>query len=114
MVVLLFLVAESVECTLLKTLSGLHTRSVYSIDIMRQDDVLYIVTGGGDDIIHVVAFDPVSEEITIEVQHLHAHGQDVNCVRWRPSTKDHDGNNSIGVIASAGDDGVVTVWNVIP
>lgn len=99
---------ESVECSLLKTLSGLHTRSIYSIDIMNKNGTLYIATGGGDDVIHVISFDPDTEELSVLVQQLHAHSQDVNCVRWRPSRQ----SDTIGMLASAGDDGVVTLWNV--
>lgn len=115
--------AESVDCTLVTTLSGLHSRPIYSVDILTTETCLYLVTGGGDDCIHVISFDPVTEEASVMVQQLHAHTQDVNCVRWRPCGS--DGSNatarsqctdtnglSIGMFASAGDDGTVTMWDV--
>jgi WD40 repeat protein len=80
--------------------------------MLRQGETIYIATGGGDDVIHVISFDSLTQETTIVAQQLHAHSQDVNCVRWRPSivcTSD-----CIGILASAGDDGVVTLWNVVP
>ena len=102
--------AESVECTLVKTLSGIHTRSIYSIDVLSKDEKLYIVTGGGDNVINVLSFDTISEELTVAAQQLDAHSQDVNCVRWKPCSYM---NGCLGTIASAGDDCVVTLWNVV-
>ena len=96
-----------------KTLSGLHTRTIYSIDWNTARNCL--VTAGADNTITVFSMEKgdcgdVSSEslsVHVELQKHQAHGQDINCVRWRPS-KSHSGD--VAILASASDDGTVVLW----
>ena len=93
------------------TLSGYHRRTVYSVDWCHVTG--RIVSGGADDSIRV--FVDVSDGgaargadaapgVTFEQEAVAAaaHRGDVNCVRWSPRMS--------GLLASAGDDGVVRLW----
>lgn len=93
-----------------RTLSGFHTRTIYSIDWEPSHN--YIVTGAGDDSIRIFHWSSLGDTSTrsqcdsIYVQKS-AHGGDVNCVRWSP-VRDPAGNL---LLASAGDDDALRVWN---
>jgi cytosolic iron-sulfur protein assembly protein CIAO1 len=90
---------------LLSTIQGYHERTIFSVDWSKEG---YIVTGAADNSIAIFrerggggggggveGFDLVTK---VE----NAHNCDVNCVRWHPKEK--------GVLASAGDDGSITIW----
>ena len=93
-------------------MSGLHTRTIYSID--WNNDRNCIVSAGADNTITVISIgagdseDPSSESLSVhvELQKHQAHGEDINCVRWRPGKTASDN----AILASASDDGMVVLW----
>lgn len=124
--------SRELQCACVATVSGYHDRPVYSVDVVRDDaGRLLVASGGGDDAIVVVQVDvcrvagvydasdltnsavgeinirrdsPASVAVKSIVHG--AHGQDVNCVRWRP----RQGEDDAYVLASCGDDGDVRIW----
>lgn len=113
------------------TLSGYHSRSVYSCDWLTalpaatsdggvddddhdDNNVGLIATGGGDDAVCVFGLDASRDaEATGQdgtsgeryrqlLRHEGAHRGDVNCVAWNPKRW--------GVLATAGDDNTVRIW----
>eukprot|EP00164_Ancoracysta_twista_P002108 GFYU01002784.1.p1 GENE.GFYU01002784.1~~GFYU01002784.1.p1 ORF type:complete len:325 (+),score=75.06 GFYU01002784.1:118-1092(+) len=86
------------------TISGCHTRCVYSCH-WSADDV--IVTGAGDDAIRTFRKSADSSgsgavSYTMDCQVLKAHGSDINCVRWHPK--------DASVLVSGSDDATVKIW----
>lgn len=75
-------------------------RPAYSVDWCPLTGALAVA--GGDDSVRVYVEGMGGWEEVARCDHAHA--QDVNCVRWNPATP--------GVLASAGDDGLVRVWHV--
>lgn len=91
-------------------LTSAHDRAIYSVDCAPSlAGHGRIVSGGGDNCINIyreVGGSPDAPLFTIDVSAKMAHEGDVNCVRWHPT----DGR----VVASAGDDGFVKIWNYNP
>jgi len=93
------------------TLTGYHTRPVYSVDWSSTN---YIASAGGDD--GICIFEETSRSIsdgTCVWQRVFnaekAHLSDVNCVKWNPD-QEHYSN----ILLSAGDDGFVKIWKWVP
>jgi|EP00979_Chaetoceros_neogracilis_P003588 WD40 repeat protein len=84
-----------------------HSQPVYTVDCApSKAGHGRIVSGGGDDCINVyreVGGTSDAPLFAIDVSVKKAHMGDVNCVKWHPT----DGR----LIASAGDDGLVKIWN---
>lgn len=107
--------AENVECHLVKTLSGLHERTIYSVDWSTVNG--FLATAGADNRINILsAMDSKGTdesqrkdvETAVQVQQLQAHKQDINCVRWRP--QDSKREEFGAMLASASDDGTIILW----
>uniref|UniRef100_UPI00358ED739 probable cytosolic iron-sulfur protein assembly protein CIAO1 n=1 Tax=Myxine glutinosa TaxID=7769 RepID=UPI00358ED739 len=86
------------------TLSGYHTRVIYDVSWCPLTGAL--ATACGDDAIHVFEEDldskPDSTSFSLSVVESRAHTQDVNSVAWNSKRP--------GLLASAGDDGDVILW----
>jgi len=84
------------------TLSGYHSRAVYSVDWGDMG----IVTGGGDDTIRIWHETGTGDqtEWSVSVTLADCHDMDVNCVAW--NHKQH------GVLASCSDDETVKIWKI--
>ena len=80
------------------TLSGYHSRAVYSIDWGQAG----LVTGGGDDSIRVWREAGQDWELAITIPD--AHDMDVNCVTW--NKKDSQ------LLASCSDDETIKIWRI--
>ncbi|KAK9821017.1 hypothetical protein WJX74_001428 [Apatococcus lobatus] len=93
------------------TITGYHTRPVYSVDWSHQN---VIVTGSGDNAIRCFV---QPQQAPSEVPGIslgpggafqllgckeQAHDADVNCVQWRPHHPSE--------LASCGDDGIIKLW----
>ncbi|KAG1655773.1 hypothetical protein FOA52_008480 [Chlamydomonas sp. UWO 241] len=90
------------------TLSGHHSRAVYTVDWGRGG---LIAAGDGDNRIRVYGRTPADATTVVGpslwclvAEAEAAHTADVNCVAWHPL----DGT----LLASAGDDGLVKLWRV--
>jgi WD40 repeat protein len=84
------------------TLSGDHTRPIYSVDWSKTSNL--VAAAGGDNAIRIYGQSPTEENsFSLLAQQLQAHTRDVNCVCWHP-----DGS----LLATAGDDDVVCIWAV--
>lgn len=95
-------------------LADVHDGPVYSC-AFRHDGKL-MATGGGDDCINIisrtdkprVSVDENSdasssdEDLSIVAKMNRAHSGDVNCVSWKPDSKE--------ILATCGDDGLVRIW----
>lgn len=89
------------------TLDQRHERTIYSVD--WSPDGALVATCGADDRIVVQQAKSSSDGSAADalpVSHLfvRAHTADVNCVRWNPKRP--------GLLASAGDDGMVRIWQL--
>ncbi|XP_046331442.2 probable cytosolic iron-sulfur protein assembly protein CIAO1 [Haliotis rufescens] len=88
------------------TLSGYHTRCVYSIDWSHLTG--HIATAAGDDAVRVFVEDAGSDQnqpnFSLLTTVQAAHSQDVNCVAWNPKVA--------GLLASCSDDGFVKLWRL--
>ncbi|XP_029635497.1 probable cytosolic iron-sulfur protein assembly protein CIAO1 homolog [Octopus sinensis] len=88
------------------TLSGYHSRTIYSVDWCHLTGD--IVTSCGDDCIRVFREEPNSDKdqpsFTLISVVKSAHLQDVNCVSWNPKIP--------GLLASCSDDGLIKLWNL--
>jgi WD40 repeat protein len=99
---------------LLFTISALHTRTIFALDIFRATNVL--ATAGGDNAVVLHKLNPqngfVDEVRAIKLNS--AHEQDVNCVRFRPKDKTDPSANNVGtaMLATVGDDGKLKIWKV--
>ena len=112
---------RAVRCACVATVSGYHDLPVYSTDVVRTGDRLLVASGGGDDSIVVVEIDvgPTASaaagdadghaRVVSSAVFRGAHGQDVNCVRWRPPGRDR---GAPYMLASCGDDQLVKIWFV--
>ncbi len=105
---------RGVRCACVATVSGYHDRPIYSADVVRAGSRMLVASGGGDDSIVVVEIDvgaDVNEddpECVVEKAVVRgAHGQDVNCVRWRPLGANQGAEY---MLASCGDDQMVKLW----
>ncbi|KAJ1924624.1 Cytosolic iron-sulfur protein assembly protein [Tieghemiomyces parasiticus] len=96
-----------------RTLKDLHTRCIYSVAWSKVHG--RVASAGGDNAIVILdPTTPTAKEGTerpsvpdFEVGHrqLAAHGvSDINCVQWNPAAR------YATLLASAGDDGVVRIW----
>lgn len=88
------------------TLSGVHSRCVYSVDWSKPSGM--IATGCGDNDLRVFKETPESDPNapTFEmIASCSAHSQDINGVAWSPI----DGNT----LATASDDGTACIWRVV-
>ncbi|XP_077524393.1 cytosolic iron-sulfur assembly component 1 [Amblyomma americanum] len=87
------------------TVSTLHPRPVYSVSWCPLTGLL--ATGCGDNGVRVfVEEQPGSGEPSWRLACHESHEQDVNCVAWNPA--------SPGLLASAGDEGRVRIWQLEP
>lgn len=92
------------------TLSGYHERTIFSVDWSKVNGL--IATGSADDSIRLFSEDKEAEitgddsspSFRIIFQKKKAHSSDVNCVQWHPKDP--------RLLASAGDDGVIKIWNL--
>lgn len=92
------------------TLSGYHTRPVYSVDWNHRNDL--IATGGGDNSIYIFkedadnkeSCDPQQVNFEAVCSQKNAHTQDVNAVVWNPQ----DPN----LLASCSDDETIKIWRI--
>ncbi|XP_037078542.1 probable cytosolic iron-sulfur protein assembly protein CIAO1 [Pollicipes pollicipes] len=90
------------------TLSGHHPRPVYDLAWCPLTGLL--ATACGDDGLRVFAEEPAAggdgdeAAFTLVATVARAHEQDVNAVSWSPTER--------GLLASAGDDGLVRLWQV--
>lgn len=85
----------------LATMTGVHTRSVYSADWTLGS---VLATACADDAVRVIAFDRATKSFKVVGVKSKAHSADVNCVRWNPSDPT--------LLASAGDDNTIKLWRV--
>lgn len=91
------------------TLQGYAKRALYSVDWCQISDL--IACAGADNNILVFKQSPMDvaegplENYDLEFKAEQAHGSDVNCVSWNPVQP--------GMLASAGDDGIVKLWQWI-
>ncbi|KAH8935611.1 hypothetical protein BDL97_17G037900 [Sphagnum fallax] len=95
----------------LATISGYHDRTIFSVHWSRVNGL--IASGAGDDCIRV--FDELRDNVStlpgeglsyeMVLKQEKAHSTDVNCVRWHPKEP--------RLLASAGDDGVVKIWELV-
>ncbi|CAI5525712.1 unnamed protein product, partial [Closterium sp. Naga37s-1] len=92
------------------TLSGFHDRTIFHVDWSITSSDAADREGGGEEagIARVAGEGGVGEEAGSRAQLLirkaHAHGTDVNCVRWNPKNP--------RLLASAGDDEMVKIWEL--
>ena len=103
---------RGVSCACVATVSGYHDRPIYSADVVRAGSKMLVASGGGDDSIVVVEIDVGAdadnpERVVARAVVRGAHGQDVNCVRWRPRGS-YQGMEYM--LASCGDDQLVKLW----
>ncbi|KAL7417692.1 WD40-repeat-containing domain protein [Mrakia frigida] len=101
-------------------LRGAHSRTIYSLSWTASNSLASSATGvgrlasaGGDGRICIwqVTSEPSTPpQVELIYTQKEAHGvSDVNCVEWCPA-REGDGGAMAGVLASAGDDGLVKVW----
>lgn len=87
------------------TISGYHNRTIFDVDWSHLTGRL--VTGGGDDCIHVFkeveGSDKNQPSFSLMATARQAHDQDVNSVSWNPKNEN--------LLASCSDDGTVKLWN---
>ncbi|KAL3700400.1 hypothetical protein R1sor_018422 [Riccia sorocarpa] len=91
-------------------ISGYHDRTIFSVNWSRANGL--IASGAADDSIRIFSED--REQSSAELgggtfsmlaKQEKAHSTDVNCVQWHPTNP--------RILASAGDDGFVKIWEVI-
>jgi len=80
------------------TLSGYHSRAVYSIDWGEAG----LVTGGGDDTIRV--WQEAGADWSVVTTLSDCHDMDVNCVTWNP--------RQTNLLASCSDDESIKIWKI--
>jgi WD40 repeat protein len=90
------------------TLTGYHTRCIYSVDWSADG---LIVTGAADDTLRIFMLDTeissaggLSESYKLLCEKHQAHSSDINCVRWCPTEPT--------LLASCGDDNTVCLWKL--
>lgn len=88
------------EWTCEGTVPGLHSRPIYSVSWCPRTGLL--ATGCGDNGVRVFAEEGGSWQLKCR----ESHDQDVNWVAWNPE--------SPGLLASAGDDCLIRIWQVEP
>ncbi|CAD7695830.1 unnamed protein product [Ostreobium quekettii] len=100
------------EWKLASTMSGYHTRTIYSVDWSKLG---VIASGCGDNAIRLFSGDKgvssdgcasgcASYRMLTSVEG--AHSLDVNCVKWNPQDPT--------ILASCGDDGLIRMWSYKP
>lgn len=104
---------EEPKCSILATLTGYHTRTIYAVDWSSKG---YLATACADNAIRIFRVEDekpngvdgtvagVSCSLVFEALQAHPRA-DVNCVRWHPKDP--------CILASAGDDGHVRIWRLI-
>ncbi|KAG6553475.1 hypothetical protein Mapa_004387 [Marchantia paleacea] len=92
------------------TISGYHDRTVFSVHWSRVNGL--IASGAADDCIRIFAENqehtsavPGGSSFSMVAKKVKAHSTDVNCVQWHPADP--------RILASAGDDGTIKIWEVI-
>ena len=120
--------------TKVNTMSGVHNRTVYSVDFAPplpgvQCSTLFAIGAGDDSFsIHSIASKdqpfvdgrPQPYDITSLHREDNAHEADVNCVTWCPqpivdaATGEASAEAPTYMLATCGDDGVVKLWKVQP
>eukprot|EP00053_Salpingoeca_punica_P016255 m.152571 g.152571 ORF g.152571 m.152571 type:complete len:333 (-) comp16919_c1_seq3:120-1118(-) len=88
------------------TLSGYHTRPIYSVDWSKSTNLL--ASAGGDNSICIfeqgeAADSSGAESFRLVTKQSQAHARDVNCVAWHPNGT---------LLASVGDDDLVCIWSI--
>ncbi|XP_024358703.1 protein CIA1 isoform X2 [Physcomitrium patens] len=99
---------DSAKWKHLATISGYHDRTIYSVNWSSLNDL--IASGAGDDCIRIFSKSQDgdqegSQSYELVQKHEKAHTADVNCVQWHPKNP--------RLLASAGDDGIVKIWEVV-
>lgn len=88
--------------------SGIHKRTIYSVDWARAGHEL-IATASGDDAIRLFKLhqDPSTGKGKLELVYemLNAHETDLNCVAWNPA-QPH-------LLATASDDSTIKIWQLV-
>jgi WD40 repeat protein len=101
---------------LLTTLSGYHDRTIFSVDWSRDgliatgcaDNAIRIFAEAGGEVVQGVRdlFLKQAPSFSMACKREQAHSIDVNCVRWHPTEP--------GLLASAGDDCMIKIWQYQP
>ncbi|CEG38758.1 WD40 repeat protein [Plasmopara halstedii] len=88
-----------------------HDRTIFSVDWSVQGD--YLVTGASDNAIRIFQGQPKGRPTSFDllIDQKQAHTSDVNCVRWSPQLLE-SGDKKMLLLASAGDDALVRIWNM--
>lgn len=95
---------EQQKYPLIQTLTGFHTRSVFSVSINSSNQLL--ASGAADNKINLFKrTDDIAAPFAFKFNQLNAHHGDVNCVAFHPSKPD--------ILASVGDDCVIRVWKIL-
>lgn len=101
---------DSAKWKHLTTISGYHDRTIFSVDWSRLNGL--IASGAGDDCIRIFAESESqdsaqegSQSYELVLKQEKAHTADVNCVQWHPKDP--------RLLASAGDDGIVKIWELV-
>eukprot|EP00244_Chara_vulgaris_P008407 TRINITY_DN3299_c0_g1_i1.p1 TRINITY_DN3299_c0_g1~~TRINITY_DN3299_c0_g1_i1.p1 ORF type:complete len:372 (-),score=43.67 TRINITY_DN3299_c0_g1_i1:306-1421(-) len=90
------------------TLSGYHTRTIFSVDWSGVNGM--IATGAADDAVRIFSANSEASApgqptgFSMLAKKEKAHSVDVNCVRWHPKNP--------YLLASCGDDGLVKLWKL--
>lgn len=87
--------------------SGLHERTIFSVDWSNQGN--FLVTGASDDAIRIFHERGTANNFELVHTQIQAHSSDVNCVRWSPSM-----SAKFMLLASAGDDSLLRIWKFTP
>jgi len=90
------------------TLSGYHTRCIYSVDWSSSG---MIASASADDSIRIFSQDPSNRDenqptFFLVCDKKGAHAGDINCVRWSPTEPN--------LLATCGDDNVIRIWQIGP
>jgi cytosolic iron-sulfur protein assembly protein CIAO1 len=116
-------VVDAIEFDKIGILECLHSRTIFSIDCLRQTEEtgetdnksMIVATCGADDDVQLtkVLFGDNNHCTFSKINTIQgAHAGDVNCVRFSRKTNDAD-NASSYAIATAGDDNLIKLWNII-
>lgn len=81
------------------TVTGMHERTVYSVDWARVGANL-LATGSADNCVRVLTGDSPVTQLAVG-----SHTADVNCVRWNPRQPN--------ILASCSDDMTVRIWKYV-
>jgi WD40 repeat protein len=95
---------EQQKYPLIQTLTGFHTRSVFSVSMNSNNQIM--ASGAADNRINLFKrTNDLAAPFAFSVKQNNAHSGDVNCVAFHPNKPD--------ILASAGDDNLIKVWKVV-